>query len=68
MARMGERRSAYRIFYGDTLGKEPLGRPRLRIPKGKNHLEYLGLGYLRGKNHLEDLGLGYLKERTTCKN
>jgi hypothetical protein len=27
---MGERRGVYRVLVGDTLGKELLGRPRLR--------------------------------------
>ena len=32
---------------GDTLWKEPLGRSRRRTPEGKNHLEDLGVGYMR---------------------
>jgi hypothetical protein len=30
VARMGEKRSAYRIFVGNPEGKRPLGRPRRR--------------------------------------
>ena len=30
VARMGERKCVYRGFGGETLGKEPLGRPRRR--------------------------------------
>jgi len=30
ITRMGERRSAYRIFVGEYEGKRPLGRPRRR--------------------------------------
>jgi hypothetical protein len=30
VARMGEKRNAYRIFVGKSEGKRPLGRPRRR--------------------------------------
>jgi len=30
VARMGERRSVYRVLVGKTEGKRPLGRPRRR--------------------------------------
>jgi hypothetical protein len=30
VARMGEKRNAYRILVGNPEGKKPLGRPRLR--------------------------------------
>jgi hypothetical protein len=30
VARMGEKRNAYRIFVGNPEGKRPLGRPRRR--------------------------------------
>ena len=30
VARMGERRSVYRVLIGKTEGKKPLGRPRRR--------------------------------------
>jgi hypothetical protein len=31
VARMGEKRSAYRLLVGKTEGKRPLGRPRRRL-------------------------------------
>jgi len=31
VARMGERRSAYRVLVGKPEGKKPLGKPRLRL-------------------------------------
>jgi hypothetical protein len=30
LARVGERRGAYRVLVGEPEGKRPLGRPRLR--------------------------------------
>jgi hypothetical protein len=31
IARMGEKRNAYRLLVGKSEGKRPLGRPRLRL-------------------------------------
>jgi hypothetical protein len=35
VARVGEKRNAYRIFVGKSEGKRPLGRPRRRRSRGR---------------------------------
>ena len=45
VARMGERRSAYRVLVGKPEGKRPLGRPRHRWEDNiKMDLQELGCG------------------------
>jgi hypothetical protein len=44
VARMGEKRSVYRLFAGNPEGKRPLGRPRRRwIDNIKINLSEIGL-------------------------
>jgi hypothetical protein len=46
VARMGERRSVYRILLGKREGDRPLGRPRIRWEDNiKMDLQKVGLGY-----------------------
>jgi hypothetical protein len=46
VARMGEKRSAYRILVGRPEGREPLGRPRRRWQDNiKMDLQEVGWGY-----------------------
>jgi len=45
VARMKERRGAYRVVVGKTEGKRPLGRPRHRLEANiKVHLQEVGWG------------------------
>ena len=45
MARMGDKRGAYRIMVGRPEGKRPLGRPRCRCEDNtKKDLQEFGLG------------------------
>ena len=45
VARMGERRGAYRVLVGDPEGRRPLGRPRLRWEDTiKTDLQEVGCG------------------------
>jgi len=45
MARLGERRGAYRVLVGKPEGKRPLGRPRLRWEYNiKLNLQEVGWG------------------------
>jgi hypothetical protein len=47
VARMGEKRNAYRLLVGKPEGKRPLGRPRLRwinnMKVGLNVVDWIGL-------------------------
>jgi hypothetical protein len=45
VARIGEKRNAYRLLIGKPKGKKPLGRPRRRrIDNIKRNLLEIGLG------------------------
>jgi len=56
VARMGERRGAYRVLVGKPVGKRPLGRPRCRWEDNiKMDLQEEGMGEWTG---LIWLGIG----------
>jgi hypothetical protein len=50
MARMGEKRNAYRILVGNPEGKNPLGRPRLmwvdKIKMDLREIEWNGMDWI----------------------
>jgi hypothetical protein len=50
VARMGERRKAYRIFVGKPKGRRPLGRPRRRwldnIKMDLREIEWDGIDWI----------------------
>jgi transcription termination factor 2 len=49
VARMGEKRNAYKIFVGEQEGKRPLGRPRRRwVDNIKMYLREIGWDGLDG--------------------
>jgi hypothetical protein len=47
VARMRERRGAYRVFVGEVRGKGPLGRPRLRW-EGNITMDVQEVGWVQG--------------------
>jgi hypothetical protein len=55
VARMGEKRNAYRLFVGKPEGKRPLGRPRLmwvdniRMDLGWGDVDWIGLAQDRNR-------------------
>jgi hypothetical protein len=42
VARMGEKRNAYRILLGKPEGKSPLGKPRRRLVENIKNLREIG--------------------------
>jgi hypothetical protein len=53
VARMGERRNAYRLLVGKPEGRKPLGRPRHRwvdlVEAGWGDVDWIGLAQDRGR-------------------
>jgi hypothetical protein len=50
VARMGEKRNAYRLLVGRPGGKRPLGRPRRRwVDNIRMHLDWIGLAQDRNR-------------------
>ena len=64
MARMGDRRVAYRILVGNPEGRRPLGRPRRRW---ENHIkkDLQAMGW--GDKDLDSFSSGYGQVAGTCK-
>ena len=61
MARMGEKRGAYRVLVGRLEGKRPLGRPRRRLDDNiKIDMQVVGWG------DMDWIGLVQERDRWRC--
>ena len=57
VARMGEKRGAYRVLAGKPEGNRPLGRPRRRwVDNIRMDLQEVGCGYMDGFVLAQDRG------------